>query len=209
MAKKDTQSQITNETIQIGLIDPHPRNYNDHSPEQIAGLRVSLREFGQVQTVVVQAQADGRYVTAAGHGLTEAAKLEGLKELDCRVIPEDWPAEKVLAYLAADNEHARRSQRDEVQLASILQEVHEFDKQLTAAAGFADAEFAALLSAVGEGDSSVKLKPVDVSRPPPSMAWVLIGIPVVKFGSIAGMIDQVANNPDAYVEMTANDNQVE
>ena len=36
------------------------------------------------------------------------------------------------------------------------------------------------------------------------MVWVLIGIPVVKFGSIAPTIDAVANNPDAIVEMTTN-----
>ena len=204
MANKATESQITTETIKISLMDAHPMNYNAHPQEQIAGLRVSLRTFGQVQTVVVQRQANGRYLIVAGHGLTEAAKLEGIETLECRVIPEDWSREKVLAYLAADNEHARRSQRDDVQLASILQEAADFDKALLSAIGYSDQEFMALLEEVGAGESAAKLKPVDVAKPPPDMVWVLIGIPVVKFGSIASTIDAVANNPDAIVEMTTN-----
>lgn len=204
MAGKPKQSQITNETVPIQQIDAHPMNYNAHPPEQIAGLRTSLRTFGQVQTVVVQRQKDGRFTAVAGHGLMEAAQLEGFKELDCRVIPEDWPHEKVIAYLAADNEHARHSQRDDIQLASILQEARDFDKALLAAAGYSDAEYMELLKQVGEGDTAAKLKPVDVAKPPPDMVWVLIGIPVVKFGSIANIIDKVANNPDAIVEMTTN-----
>lgn len=204
MAGKAKESQITTETIEIKLMDPHPMNYNAHPQEQIAGLRTSLRQFGQVQTVVVQRQANGRYLTVAGHGLTEAATLEGIKVLECRVIPEDWPREKVIAYLAADNEHARHSRRDDIQLAIILQEAANFDESLLAAAGYSDQEFMALLEEVGAGESAAKLKPVDVAKPPPDMVWVLIGIPVVKFGSIATVVDSVANNPDAIVEMTTN-----
>lgn len=204
----ESTEEITSERIAISLIDPHPLNYRRHPPEQIAGLRTSIRQFGgQVQSVVVQRLPDGRYVFVAGHGLGEAARLEGLKELDCRVIPESWPHQKVMAYLVADNEHARRSQDDNVQMASILREVEEFDKQLVAAAGYSDAEFLSLLEQVGEGESAAKLKPVDVSKPPPNMVWALIGIPVVKFGSIAAVIDHLANNPDVILEMTTNNEE--
>jgi hypothetical protein len=206
--QEEIEQQITSERIEIGLIDPHPMNYRRHPAEQIAGLRTSIRQFGgQVQSVVVQRQANGRYVFVAGHGLGEAARLEGLKELDCRVIPESWPHQKVMAYLVADNEHTRRSLDDDVQMASILQEVQDFDKQMVAAAGFTDAEFMALLGEVGEGNNQAKLKPLDVAKPPPNMVWALIGIPVVKFGAIAAVIDHLANNPDVILEMTTNNEE--
>lgn len=208
MAAKAKQDEITSERIEIGLIDPHPMNYRRHPAEQIAGLRTSIRQFGgQVQSVVVQRQPNGRYVFVAGHGLGEAARLEGLAELDCRVIPESWPHPKVMAYLVADNEHARRSQDDDIQMASILREVEEFDKQLVNAAGYTDAEFLALLGQVGEGDNQAKLKPLDVAKQPPNMVWVLIGIPVVKFGAIAAVVDHLANNPDVILEMTTNNEE--
>lgn len=203
MSKNKTASAVTNDRVPIDLIDPHPRNYNQHPPEEIFGLRISIRQFGQVQSVVVQKKPDGRYVFVAGHGVGEASRLEGLRELDARVIPEDWPPEKVLAYLAADNEHARRSQRDDAQLASILQEVRDFDRTLLQATSYTDDEFAALLDEVGTGEGGVQLKEVEV-KPPPDMAWVLIGMPLVEFGSIAPTIENIAQIPSAMVVTTVN-----
>lgn len=41
-------------------------------------------------------------------------------------------------------------------------------------------------------------------QPPPIMAWVLFGIPTVRFGEIAEAIERLAQTPDIICEMTQN-----
>lgn len=193
---KDT---IENKTLSIDALRAHPSNYNEHPPEQIAKLRASLREFGQPRSIVVQDAGDDTYVIVAGHGITQAARLEEWGEIRADVIPASWPPEKVKAYLAADNELAQQSDRDDVLLASLLQEVAEFSETLLLATGYTEDEYQELLDAVGAGESNVRVREVE-KRPPPNMAWVLIGIPVVSYGRIAHLIEAVAQDPEAQVE---------
>ena len=117
---KYTQTNLmtnTNQTIQIAAYQPHPRNYNRHSPLQVQRIAASLNMFGQVRSVVV---CRGHFL--AGHGVREAALSLGWKELRADVLPDDYPEELALAYLAADNELSRLSDPDNAQLAQILEE---------------------------------------------------------------------------------------
>src|SRR5512147_358175 len=113
-AKRSIQaSDVVNRLIPVADCVPHPRNYNQHDDDQIADLRASLRIFGQVRSIVVQAmparhgQPSG-YMVVAGHGIWTAAKLEGFTQIKADIIPAEWSETRVLAYLAADNELARR-----------------------------------------------------------------------------------------------------
>jgi hypothetical protein len=95
--------QITNAIIPLAACRPHPANYNRHDDAQIADLRNSLRAFGQVRSIVVQAEdpslrggpqpdeAIPSYLIVAGHGLIEAARLEGLPTLRADIIPAASP----------------------------------------------------------------------------------------------------------------------
>lgn len=71
--------EILNLVVAVAELRPHPRNYNRHDAGQIERLRESLRKFGQVRSVVVQAQGTG-WLIVAGHGLVEAARAEGLRD---------------------------------------------------------------------------------------------------------------------------------
>jgi hypothetical protein len=53
-------------------------------------------------------------------------------------------------------------------------------------------------------DGEVKVTEVDV-KPPPRMAWVLVGIPVVRYGEIQAAMEQIASVSDVTVLSTAND----
>jgi len=194
-------------TISIDDIDINPENYRGHPAEQISALRVSLNKFGQVKSIVVQApkREGGKFLLVAGEGITVSARLQGLKQLHADIIPADWPAEKVKAYMVADNETGRRADPDLVQLASLMNEVQAFDSDLLAAMGYSDEEFDELLKAVGaEVGSGVKLKELE-TKPPPKMAWALIGIPVVNYGRIASVIEKLADDPLVIVETSVND----
>jgi ParB-like chromosome segregation protein Spo0J len=125
MKTKSQPDQIINKCIPLATLRPHPRNYNQHDEAQIGDLRLSLRTFGQVRSIVVQALTRGRnsFLTVAGHGLVAAARLEGFTELRADVIPAKWDETLVLAYLAADNELAKRANPDEAQLAKLAEDV--------------------------------------------------------------------------------------
>ena len=131
-------------TIALADFAAHPRNYNAHGADQITKLRTSLRKFGQVKNIVVW-----RNLYVAGHGLAQAATLEGWQTLRANVIPDDWPEERVLAYLAADNELARQSDPDQAALAALIAEVGRYDDELIEAIGYSNAEFEKLLAEVG------------------------------------------------------------
>lgn len=125
MAKKSTKGAgITNRAdIPVRACRPHPRNYQAHPPSQIEDLRESLRLFGQVASLVVQAQEDDTFLLVAGHGVHLAMLYEGFDILRADVIPASWPDAKVLAYLAADNELARQADPDQAQLAVLVADV--------------------------------------------------------------------------------------
>ena len=144
---------IENRVIALDALTPHNRNYNRHSAGQIADLRESLKQFGQVRSIVVQADKAGkRFTIVAGHGIAEAARAEGYTELRADVIPHNWSETRVLAYLAADNELARRGDPDTDQLAAIVREVMEAEGD--ALARLAAGEQAALDAILNAGNAT-------------------------------------------------------
>jgi len=144
------ESEVVNRAVRVGDCRPHPKNYNQHAPEQIANLRVSLRRFGQVRSIVVQETETG-YLLVAGHGIHRAAWLEGLDTLRADVIPAGWDEPRVLAYLAADNELARLGKPDEAQLAALVAEVKaKADAELATLAAGTEARLQKLLAQVAD-----------------------------------------------------------
>jgi ParB-like chromosome segregation protein Spo0J len=140
LAPPTDPAAIRNATIRIADYAAHPRNYNAHSADQIARLAASLTEFGQTKPVVVW-----RNYFLAGHGVRAAALSLGWTELDARIVPDEWPEEKALAYLVADNRLSQLADPDTAQLASLLQWLDEQDAGLRVTAGYDDADLAATL----------------------------------------------------------------
>ncbi len=88
MKENGQQAEIINKRVPVVGLKPHPRNYNQHDAGQVADLRESLRQFGQVRSIVVQAtKRASEYLIVAGHGIVEAARLEGLKTVKADIIP--------------------------------------------------------------------------------------------------------------------------
>ena len=116
--------------VRVAEFKPHPMNYNAHPQNQVEALRESLGIFGQVRDVVVW-----REFIIAGHGVVEAAKAEGWTEIHATRLPDDWDEERVLAYLATDNETARMSEPDNAQLATLLEVISDDSLRVLAAGG--------------------------------------------------------------------------
>ena len=143
--------QSTNQMVALAQLKPHPQNYNRHPAEQVKRLAKSLSKFGQVRSVVVW-----RETLLAGHGVVEAARSLKWESVRADVLPDDYPEELALAYVAADNELAKQGDPDLAQLAAILEQSKAADAELLEAIGCSDAEFEALLREVGKGAASVE-----------------------------------------------------
>jgi len=110
-------------------LQPHPRNPNTHSDEQIKLLAKIIQHQGWRNPVVVS-KLSGFIV--AGHGRLKAAELLGLDEVP--VDLQDFKTEAdELAHLVADNRIAELSEINRATLADIIADLDtgEIDLELT------------------------------------------------------------------------------
>jgi hypothetical protein len=130
------------EILSLAELRPHPRNYREHTEDQIIHIIESLKEHGYYRNVVVAREN----TILAGHGVVKAAlrmawtRIPGIR-LD--VGPDDPAALKVLT---GDNEIARLAEVDDRLLTELLKEIKDdelsdllgtgYDPQMLAALAF-------------------------------------------------------------------------
>ena len=119
---------------------PYVNNARTHSQEQVNKLRGSLREFGFINPVII----DADYNVIAGHGRLMAAKEEGIEEVPCVLVDYLTEAQKK-AYILADNRYAQDAGWDEEMLKLEIEALEgmDFDVSLT---GFNEQEITDLLA---------------------------------------------------------------
>lgn len=117
MAKKVQRKAIKSEMVDPNKLKPCPWNPMQHPPEQIELLRKSLKFYDQTREVLV----DKNYMILAGHGVTEAAKLNGMKEIRVGVVP--FTGKKAIAYLLMDNKVGQMAKYSFPLLADALIEI--------------------------------------------------------------------------------------
>jgi DNA modification methylase len=129
------------ELIPIDKIVPYARNSRKHDKAQIAQIRASFREFGVLSPCLV----DESYNLLCGHGRLEAARAEGLPELNCVIVEGLTEAQKK-AFIITDNKITDNSSFDEELLALEFGELKDlgFDLSLT---GFDASEIEKLFAA--------------------------------------------------------------
>ena len=102
MAKKPKAggSEIKIEKVLVSGLKPHPKNYRKHPEDQIEHLTESIGEHGFYRNVVIS--KDG--VILAGHGVVEAAKKMGLKEIPVVRLGVKSDDPRAIKVLVGDNE---------------------------------------------------------------------------------------------------------
>lgn len=108
----------TYEIVEVGRLKPAKRNARKHSDAQIDKVENSMREFSQIQAIIV----DGDYRIVAGHARWEAAKRLGLTRVAILKV-EHLSEDKLRAYAIADNRIAELSTWDEEILAVEFSEL--------------------------------------------------------------------------------------
>lgn len=125
--------------IKIEELKPHPLNYRDHPPEQLAHLCQSLKEHGFYKNIVV---ANDNTILA-GHGIWRAAlslRLESVPIIKLNLDPMSAKAKKIIA---GDNEAAKLAVDDDRMLTSLLKDILTEDDLL--GTGFDDMALANLI----------------------------------------------------------------
>ena len=140
---KQKKTEMT--MVSIDKLVPYVNNARTHSPEQVNKLRSSIREFGFINPIII----DADFGVIAGHGRLLAAREEGISEVPCVLVDYLTEAQKK-AYILADNRFALDAGWDEDLLRIEIEalQAEDFDVMLT---GFDAAEIDELF-AVPEDD---------------------------------------------------------
>ena len=104
---------------------PYARNTRTHSPEQVAQIAGSIREFGFTNPVLIDAENG----IIAGHGRVMAASKLGLAKVPCIRLAHLTETQK-RAYIIADNKLALNAGWDEEMLGLELADLREADFDL-------------------------------------------------------------------------------
>ncbi len=180
--------------VDPGELKPNPKNPNRHDDRQIKAMAAVISANGWRRSVVVSKRSG--YIVA-GHGAVEAGRLLGCK---VPVNDQEFASEAdEQSHMIADNRIAELSEIDSKSLAALIRDL---DNSMNPdALGFDRDEINSMLN---ELSAAVTLRTVEI-KPPPKMAWTLIGIPLVRFGEISAQFENFAKIPGVICEQTVND----
>jgi len=143
MKHADFQPQI--EQVALEKLLPYARNSRTHSDEQVAQIAASIREFGFVNPVLI----DARGTIIAGHGRVLAARKLGMDEVPAIQLTHLSDAQQ-RALVIADNKLALNAGWDYDKLAVEIDALKDdnFDVNLL---GFTGKELAELVGTPNTG----------------------------------------------------------
>jgi len=172
MNSRQTPAELAVETLPINELVPYARNSRTHSPEQIAQLAASIREFGFTNPVLI----DEKGGIIAGHGRVMALQSLGHESVPCIRLAHLTEAQR-RAYVIADNKLALNAGWDNEMLALEFQDLKGmgFDLELT---GFDLGDIDELLAELDEtpeGNSDADKTPAPPANPHTraSNVWIL------------------------------------
>lgn len=114
---------LDRDDVLISELKPHPRNYQSHTPAQIAELVAAIRAVGFTRSVVLAKDK----TILAGHGAVEAAAVLGLTHVPTVRLSCTPSSAAALKVLTGDNELARMATRDERALTQLLEDIGALD----------------------------------------------------------------------------------
>ena len=127
-------------------LTPYARNARTHSPEQVAQIAGSIREFGFTNPML----CEERGTIIAGHGRLAAAQKLGLEKVPCITIAGLSDTQR-RALILADNRIAETAGWDAEMLRVELEELTEAGADLDLI-GFDDESLDELIGGLGERD---------------------------------------------------------
>ena len=164
--------------IPAGRIVSNLENWATHSETQSDALDTILSTIGFAGALLVFTNEDGLPELIDGH--LRLTKFQPDELVPCLTL--DVSREEARVLLATVNPIAAMVGTDPDKLTSLLDNIDTDNDELSRMLDD-------LRPAVKEAGD---LEEVDTTRPAPVMAWVLIGIPTVRFGEVSPLVEQIA-----------------
>ena len=152
----------------VASLVPYARNARTHSPEQVAQVAASIREWGWTVPVLVDEASN----IIAGHGRVLAAQQLGLESVPV-MVARGWSEAQKQAYVIADNKLALNAGWDEDLLRIELGELRGLGADL-GLTGFGELELDALFAGANDGGpdpDEAPAGPVDPATRPGDL-WI-------------------------------------
>jgi hypothetical protein len=149
-----------------GLV-PYARNARTHSPQQIAQLAASIREWGWTVPVLV----DEAGTIIAGHGRVLAAQQLGIADVPV-MVARGWSEAQRRAYVIADNKLAENAGWDEALLKIEVGDLASMGFEVPLL-GFSESEIASLNRSPGLTDPDAAPDPPAIPVTQPGDMWQL------------------------------------
>jgi hypothetical protein len=111
--------------VPIAILQPHPRNYRIHPEDEIEHLMESIRAHGIYRNIVI---AQDGHTILAGHGVVEAARRLGKKEIPAVQTNYAVDDPYALKLLVGDNEIQHLVEADDRTLTELLRELKDIDE---------------------------------------------------------------------------------
>ncbi len=181
------------ERVPASQLLQNPRNWRKHPQAQSAALKGVLSEVGIADAVLARRQKDGGLLLLDGH-----LRVQTLGDQVVPVLVLDVTEAEGDKLLLTLDPLAAMAEADSAALDDLLRSVNTSNEDV-----------AAMLDDLAKDAGLVpgeepEVKQLEV-RAPPEMAWVMIGIPVVRFGDIQAQLEQLAAIEETVVLTTAND----
>ena len=186
--RKDSSFDVL--MVDINSLNAAPYNPRREMTEQEKeSLRKSLKSFGFVQPLVVQKSG---MVLIGGHQRWEIAKEQGLLKVPVFIV--DVPDDEAKSMNLALNKIS--SDFDETKLRDMLIELtgKPIDLSVT---GFSAEE----LLKFTEPPNTQGMEEMDLS-PPPKMVWLLIGVPLNKYGEVQKHVAALEQHSEVVFQST-------
>ena len=135
------------ETIEVGKLKPHPRNYKEHPEQQLEHIIKSIEEHGFYRNIVVAKDN----TILAGHGVVQASKLMGKEKVPVIRLDIDSDSTQALKVLTSDNEIGNLAMVDDRQLSEVLKDILDEELDLTGT-GFNEDQLSALIYTTRNAD---------------------------------------------------------
>jgi len=180
--------------VKASELHPNPKNWRTHPQSQMDAIRGVLAEVGFAGAELARELPDGSLQLIDGHARAEIA---GDAEVPVLVLDvSESEADKILATFDPIGAMAEANAQA---LDALLREVDTGSEALAAMLEQLAAE-----NGIIEAESQPTiLKELEV-KSPPKMAWVLIGMPIVRYSEISDTIEKLAEQVE-FCETTYND----
>lgn len=138
------------EVVSVASLVEDPRNARKHPSANLAAIKASFLQFGQVEPLVVQ-KTTGRVI--GGNG-----RLQVMRDLGwatCKIVRVDLDDRRAVALGLALNRSAETAEWNKPQLADLLQEIVETADGLFESTGFDEGDIAKLCASAEKAAGEV------------------------------------------------------